>query len=261
MKSLYVAWQNEATREWIPVAELTKVEAGYQLRYTRGAQRAPGFVGLGRMSDMGSVYVSSELFPFFQNRLVSRGRPEYLDYVRWLGLEDLSVSDPMQLLGITGGRRATDSLEIIPTPTNTDAGACVDFFVRGLSHVRPSDAFECLERGMKLPLMLDVQNDFDACAVGLRTEDPKAFLGYVPKYFTKGLCKKLQQEPKSAAVTVRRINTDAPLDMRVLCRLDVAGINGETLIGAEDDFRPWESRHAESVSVRAIDRAFKALGS
>ena len=79
MKTLYVAWQIEASREWVPVAQLTQNNGMFELRYTQGARRVPGFTGLGRMNERDQVYRSKELFPFFANRIISKSRPEFHD--------------------------------------------------------------------------------------------------------------------------------------------------------------------------------------
>jgi hypothetical protein len=39
------------------------------------------------MHDLRKHYVSEILFPLFSNRLLDSSRPEYPDYVQWLGVE------------------------------------------------------------------------------------------------------------------------------------------------------------------------------
>lgn len=88
MKALFVAWQDPASRSWAPVGRLTREGEFYHFVYTRGATEVPNFMPFGRMTDLDAEYVSTELFPLFANRVLSRTRPEYQDYLRWLGLSE-----------------------------------------------------------------------------------------------------------------------------------------------------------------------------
>lgn len=242
MKSLYVAWQNEVSREWVPVAKLSKSEAGYQLAYTKGAGRAIGFSGLGRMTDLDKVYYSPELFPFFSNRIISKSRPEFKSYKRWLGLEEPPTDDPLAILSVTGGLRATDSLELIPEPNINDSTLTLDFFARGLRHhFLPAEFSTLIKEGERAYLMLDIQNLFDKAAIALRSENSKALLGYLPRYFNKAVTKEISNSPDDVTVVLRRINGDASLDMRLLFRLTVKNTNSPSLFDSDIDFQPWDA--------------------
>lgn len=241
MTSLYVAWQNELSREWVPVAKLSRVDNGYQLRYTKGAGRAIGFSGLGRMAALDKVYFSPELFPFFANRIISKSRPEFQSYKRWLGLEEQPTDDPLAILGVTGGLRATDSLELIPEPNVKGSTLTLDFFSRGLRHLLPADFSGLIAEGAQAYLMLDVQNQFDGSAVVLRSDDPKSLLGYLPRYFSKAVANEIQRNPDGVKVVLRRINKDAPLDMRLLFQLTVSDTKNRSLFDDDADFQPWDS--------------------
>ena len=130
MKALFVAWQDPDTRRWIPVGRLTFEDGAYKFVYTRGAAESKRFTPFGRMVDLDAVYVSNELFPLFANRLLSKSRSEYRDYLRWFGLDDSRASE-LEVLGRSGGQRATDTLEIIPCPEPTpDHRYIVYFFVQ-----------------------------------------------------------------------------------------------------------------------------------
>lgn len=105
MTQLYVAWKQPDSGEWIPVARLARTTSGsYRFNYTQGAYRASDFFPFSGLERMDVVYESATLFPMFSNRLISKSRPEYADYLRWLGLAG-GGKDPMAMLALTGGIR------------------------------------------------------------------------------------------------------------------------------------------------------------
>lgn len=261
MKQLYVAWQNEETREWVPVAVLKKMDEGYMLRYTRGAKRCKGFVGLGRMAELDKVYFSKTLFPFFLNRMISKSRPEYKNYLKWLGLDEIA-GDPMRIMAVTGGLRATDSFELVPSPHQEEDKLVLDFFPRGLRYMPPStiEAVSLLMPGTRLYLVRDVQNHKDANALLLRTDSPNVLVGYVPKYYCSGLGLLLNDVTNDVIVEVKRVNTDAPLDMRLLCKLTAPWQQGFQLLESEDDFLPWVAEDAVDASGNVILKTVLEFG-
>lgn len=262
MNSIYVAWQNEGTREWVPVARLSRLGDQYELRYTRGAERAVGFSGLGRMNHLATVYKSNSLFPFFTNRLISKSRPEYAQYLHWLGLENTPDHDPLEVLALTGGIRATDSFEIIPRPEIRDEGLTLDFFTRGLRHqYLPASPHETLREGAPSYLMLDLQNNFDPMAIAIRSQDPKLLLGYVPKYYSKRLCEKLREAAQDVKATIKRFNPEAPLDMRVLVRVSIKNFRAQSFYDSETDFDVWDQTDRLTRDRDAMKRATGALDS
>lgn len=57
-------------------------------------------------------------------------------------------------------------------------------------------------------------------ALLLRTGDPVTLVGYVPRYYSAEFTHLIKATgPDQVKVTVDRINTDAPIQYRVLCRL------------------------------------------
>lgn len=218
MNTLFVAWQEAATREWIPVARLDFDGQHYYFQYTRGAERAESFEPFGRLSALDRVYVSPTLLPFFANRVIAKSRPEYGDYLNWLGLE--KTSDDMQLLGMSGGIRGTDTIELIPAPKKTESGDyAIEFFARGLRHFDKSSiqAVSNLRAGDRLMLVKDSQNPIDSFALFLRTLNPISFVGYVPRFYSRDLNNLLNRHCAAVDVRVARVNDSAPLSMRLLC--------------------------------------------
>ena len=221
MKALFVAYQDSISRKWTPVARLTHDGQLYHFAYTQGAKNLPNFVPFGRMNELDAEYVSEQIFPLFANRLLPKSRPEYKAYLSWLGLPDVG-HDALEELARTGGLRATDSLELIPCPEPTSSNQYeVYFFCRGLRHL-PADSQArslTLAKGEKLCLMQDIQNGSDGMALLLRTDDPLAVVGYVPRYYSAEFSRLINLLGADAPkVTVEKINADAPIQYRVLCK-------------------------------------------
>lgn len=240
MKTLFVAWQQPDSKEWIPVARLDYRAERYQFSYTRGAFRARDFVPFGQMDKLDRVYESSTLFPLFSNRLISRSRPEFKDHLRWLGLADMP-DDPMTMLALTGGIRGTDQVELFSLPSITEDGEYqLDFFARGIRHL-PKETIgliSSLQPGSKLFLMQDRQNPVDPYALALRSGDPVVFTGYCPKYYAKDLGLLLDDSNSGLEAHVKSINADAPLNMRLLCSITAKLSSQFTLFDTELDFEP-----------------------
>ncbi len=221
-KALFVAWQDPESRRWIPVGRLTFENGTYRFTYTRGAKEAKSFVPFGRMTDFNSAYVSNELFPLFANRILPKSRPEYGDYLRWLGLTEARAQE-LEVLARSGGLRATDTLEIFPCPEPTDDHRyVVYFFSHGVRYLLPENhaRFHSLQQGERLYLMKDIQNSADAMALLLRTGDPVSNVGYCPRYYCAEFGHLIDVVgAEKVIVTVERVNPDAPMQFRLLCRL------------------------------------------
>ncbi|MBW0448912.1 DNA-binding protein [bacterium M00.F.Ca.ET.228.01.1.1] len=239
MDALFVAWQEPESREWIPVGKLTRVNHVYKFAYTRGALRAANFQAFGRLSDLYATYESDTLFPVFSNRVIAKSRPEYRDYLRWIGLSDLD-SDPLSVLAMTGGVRGTDSIELFPQPKRTDNNRYqVTFFARGLRHLPKSsvEAIAELSPGDTLKLLHDCQNGFDEFAICLATLKPSHLVGYCPKYYARDISRFLHTDAKSVDVKVKCVNLDAPLDMRLLCSVTAPWEPNYAPFENHDDFK------------------------
>src|SRR5258707_14405772 len=122
MKTIFVAWKDiRGDGGWFPIGRLDADTAAerYEFRYIRGALHAAkdrGFEPFDSFPDFEGEYVSGELFPFFANRVHNSSRPSFKEYLRLLNIEetqDVPV-DPLDVLAINEGPRATDNLEIFP---------------------------------------------------------------------------------------------------------------------------------------------------
>jgi hypothetical protein len=242
-KALFVALQDPATRRWSPVGRLSRNEDVYEFLYTNGAKEIAGFVPFDRMSDLSKAYYSKDLFPIFSNRVLPKTRPEHREYLAWLGLNEQSNDEFLELQR-TAGARATDNIELIPYPEPNQEGKFeAYFFARGLSHMPAWSQVRAheLTAGDRLFLMGDLQNEFDQAALLMRTGDPISVVGYVPKYYSTDLREILSSRGASAvAVTVERVNKDAPMQYRVLCKA-LADWPSEYTPCAAESFAPYSA--------------------
>lgn len=218
MTMLYVAWPDPDTRGWAPVARLSKRDGIYCFEYTKGAKNHR-FVPFGRLTKLDGVYYSKTLFPFFANRVMTKSRPEYQAYLNWLGL-DPETKDSMLLLARSGGTRGTDLLEVFPQPEVNEQG---DYELYFFSHGSRSLSGESFARintlipGETLDLMPDDHNPVDSVTIKLLTGD-KVEAGFCPRYLVPDLYPLLNRGP-DWHLTVARVNPDAPMQFRLLCRL------------------------------------------
>lgn len=222
MKALFVAWQDPNSRRWVPVGRLTYENGTYRFVYTRGAKEVKNFTPFGRMTDLESAYVSDVLFPLFANRVLPKSRPEYRDYLRWLGLSETEHNE-IEVLARSGGLRATDTLEIFPCPEPAeDNNYVVYFFSHGLRHLisENQERIKSLKSQERLFLMQDIQNLYDPMALLMRTDDPISIVGYCPRYYSGEFSKLLKEVgPDRVKVAVEQVNSDAPSQLRLLCKL------------------------------------------
>jgi hypothetical protein len=186
------------------------------------------------MIDLYRGYRSSELFPFFANRILSPKRPEYRQLIHWIAAEQLA-SDPLVILSRTGGKRATDSLVLYSKPEPSEQNELDLFFLcHGVEYLpKPaSDRIAMLDVDEPLFPMSDLLNPYDPNALAIRTCDPRHLIGYVPRFFAKELRTCIgAAKADEVRLRVARLNHEAPLQFRLLCRFTSPWPKG---------FRPWE---------------------
>jgi len=84
--------------------------------------------------------------------------------------------------------------------------------------------------------MRDFQNSFDSFALALRSEDPTFLVGYCPKYYAKEVNLLIDQNFE-VTVTVKNVNVDAPMNMRLLCSLKAKHPADAYPFGSSIDFQ------------------------
>lgn len=226
MDTLFLAWQDPKHRRWYTIGRLDRHNGMYTFLYTKGAldARESGFTPLVSFPNLERRYESKEIFPLFENRVLSRQRPEFKDFVQWLSIPEHDV-DPVAILARTGGDKS-DTLEIFPMPERDDDTYNVHFFVRGLRHQAPCslERVRTLKPGERLRMLADFQNPHDLDAVALRTDEQEEqdmhLLGYVPRYLAGELRRVKDDILVDAVVRVARVNEPpAPVHFRILCSM------------------------------------------
>lgn len=131
---------------------------------------------------------------------------------------------------------------MFPCPVPDSYGCYLNkFFVHGLRWM-PAASHERVARladGEKLYPMPDLCNENDPEAVALRTGDPdRVLVGYVPRYLARDVRKLIGEcKPEFISVFAERLNKDAPLQQRLLCRMNTCWPQG--FLPCDDEaFRP-----------------------
>lgn len=223
-RRLIVAWRDPEDRTISPVGVLTvrEDESGrttYGFSYLRAATELERFRPFTSFPDISRGYESDRLFPLFENRMMPRDRPDYEAYLRRL---DLPLdADPFIVLGESGGRKATDRVEVFPTPEVDSAGQLTcRFFARGIQYIEGAElAVSRLRPGEALSLIEEPTNQYNARALLMhdRTAQP---VGYVPNFLLDFVHDLRRMCDEGVQVTVAQVNPpEVPIHMRLLCRL------------------------------------------
>lgn len=242
-RTYFLAWQDQAgSRQWFPVgrldADLSKPL--YRFRHVHGATKARatgGFKTVPGFADLGREYRADQLFPVFQNRVMSPRRPDFMDYLERLGL-DPSVH-PIDTLSVDQGRRVTDFFEVFPKLTKELDGSFVcRFFLHGWRHTNPSaeERTNSLIPGEELNISLELTNPVEGLAVQVQTADYH-MIGWAPRYLVHDLARAMADSPWDYQARVVRINpVPRPSSQRVLIELRSQWNTHEPMSG--EDFEP-----------------------
>lgn len=232
---LYVAWQEQVTRTWHTIGRLRRVGDEYEFLFTQGVKRLNSIpLDLFRM-DVNKRYRSSELIPLFRNRLLSRSRTDFAKIAGWLNLKgDEGEFESLSKFGLIPG---TDSILIYPSPDIQSQQYSVEFFVHGIRHMHPDMVSYCNEiaEGSRLLPLLDVQNPIDPNAVAFRVEDDYRLIGFLPTFYAGDVRAILASVSyaKTTRVSVVRNNKDAPVQLRLLCRISATVSEGFLSLNSE----------------------------
>lgn len=236
MKTLFLAWQDvrqdggarPGSRAWFPIGRL-EAEPGqdwFRFLYTKGAlvaKEKAGFQALNAFPKLEQVYKSSQLFPLFQNRLISPKREDYAEYLERLALPP-EETDPFAILAVSGGGRQTDNLEVFPQiRPHRDGRFSCRFFLHGWRHVNvPSqERLSRLGEGTALQVAVELNNPAMGTAIQLLTADDYFMIGWAPRYLIKDMLAAIAGGVETMRAHVVRNNAPpAPHNQRVLIELE-----------------------------------------
>ncbi len=215
---------------WFPVGRLdADVAAGfYRFRYVQGALEAAKerrFAPFDSFPELEKDYVSGELFPLFSNRLQNPNRPSFREHLRRLDLQANQDApfDPIEVLGVSEGRRATDSLEIFPKVERTEGGPfAIKFFLHGWRHIdsHATERILTLKPGEELSVAIEATNPATVWAIQLQTRD-RILIGWAPRYLISDLFQVIVRCSVPVYAKVSRINLPpAPPSQRVLVQFE-----------------------------------------
>jgi len=232
-QKIFVVWQDSKTKRHFPVGQLTYIHndhEAYQFNYICGVSEALdyGFQAFQGFPQLDMTYVSKDIFPFFQNRILQPSREEYEAFVNGLGLSP-SKAKPIDILARSGGRRATDSIEvfapaeIIETIENDFNIARYYFLVHGLSHMRECAqalATDLIKEGDRIYVVHDMQNPVDPKALLLRTFD-YCSIGFVPRYLLDDMWFLVNNQMDLKICAYKINKPPSPIQQRIVCTVEV----------------------------------------
>ncbi|MBP2707540.1 hypothetical protein JOL79_27530 [Microbispora sp. RL4-1S] len=207
-----VAMQDPVSRRISPVGFLETIEDGFAFAYLRRVLDMPGFRPLLGFSDLERRYESPVLFPLFSQRLMNPRRADYPRYLTVLGLP--AGSPPLVVLGRSGGRRAGDSITLVPEPHVAEDGrTSAVFFVHGPRHLPDAQTrISLLHPGDALELRDDTANPVNSRALLVTREG--AELGWVPDLLLDYVHH--VRESGELSIRVAQVNgDDAPPNLRL----------------------------------------------
>ena len=226
-KTLFLAWQDkEQSRQWFPVGRLDVDISPYQyvFGYTRGAEVAAkksGFAPLYDFPNLHLRYTSNRLFPLFSNRVMTNQRRSFRDYLGLLAIEEENP-DPLEILAIDGGYRATDNFQVFRKIEKRENGAFrCRFFLHGWRHTN-DEAQEWLGRlqaGDDLYVTIELTNPAGPLAVQIQTKNYHV-IGWAPRYLVRDLVEAMAHAPGDYCAHVVKVNpVPASSKQRVLIEL------------------------------------------
>ncbi len=220
-RRLFLIWQNPGTRQFIRVGLLSElVDGRYVFEYTADVEAADGFHPLAQFPDVNRTYVSNALPAFFVNRLMSKKRQSYPDYLNAIGIDAPGLDTPMELLARTGGPRNTDTFHLVEDLVADEQGLVVSrFLASGVRHVDgATDALTRIRPGEELELRSDADNPVNPRAQLVCAATGEA-LGYVPDWLLVDL-DRLLDRAESYRVFAERVSPEEHPHLRLLCRIE-----------------------------------------
>lgn len=220
---ILVVWKQPQTRERFVIGRLWHDEERFYFQYERSMPRSlvdaeeAGFRRF-RVFDSDEVVASEHLFPVFRRRIPESWSREDLDSLvdqTDLGEDQLAF----QILKLTGGRLATDTLEFLePVATDEDQGCYeVRFPIAGWRHYAGELVISDMTVGSSIVLEVEPDNDWDVHAVRILSQGG-VHIGYVPAVFSWYLADFVERGAYEAIVDDIRGIDDPQRRVRVFLR-------------------------------------------
>lgn len=243
-KTLFLSWEDHDTPRWFPIGRLDADAEFplYRFRYTRGAEQAQSVVGLPLLPEFPTLdkkYESPNLFPIFQNRIMSPRRADFPEYSRTLGIPNNAT--PIDVLSANGGRRVTDNFGVFPKINKRPDGSFTcRFFLHGWRHVSEAakERIKSLKPDEPLYLTLELTNPATLVAVQIQTTDYH-MVGWSPRYLVGDLVAAMAKspEPDYSARVVKVNPMPVPSNHRVLIEMQGCWDNDHEPMSGPD-FQP-----------------------
>ena len=242
-QTLFLAWHGAGeNRLWFPIGQLDAdiKHANYRFRYIGGAKQAQkeaAFTLRLEFPDLERDYRSPELFPLFQNRIMSPTRPDFQSYLKALSLAE--NADPIEILAVNGGERVTDRYEVFPKPVRQPDGSFLfRFFLHGWRYASESaqERMRRLEPGEKLVVALELNNPVAGMGLQIQTSDYQ-MIGWAPNYLVNDIASGMAAGPGKYEASVVRLNPQPiPSKQRLMVELRGHWDNYEPMSGP--DYQP-----------------------
>jgi hypothetical protein len=243
LRRFAITWRNRLKRQISPVAVLDDLGSEYQFQYLSCAQDFEGFRPFVGFPDLEGVYRAKRLWPFFELRVMDRKRPDFVEYVSWLGLS--TSASTLDILSRSGGGNKADSVHLVEAPAVSLEGETESVFLaRGVRYALKEHGTEAaaasLQPGDKLQLGDDLGNEANPKALLLQTCAGES-IGWVPDLLV--VYARLLRE-SGGTVQLLQNNRDAPTHARLLVRLSGHLRPGTSVF----DGGVWPQRCRDAVS-------------
>lgn len=221
-----VVWQNVRNRQFVHVGWLKFTGSEFTFLYTPDAELDPDFEAFPAFPNLTMTYASSDLFPFFADRLLSAAVPDYDHLLAALGLTREEAT-PVELLARSWGAASHDTIQVVPEPVEQgDGREVLLFLVSGVRHVDEiapewvAARIAELPVGQVLELVNEPTNPNNDQAIVLCADGQP--VGWVPDYLLDYVNKN-RQGGRQVSILVEHANgPEAPWHLRLLARVEVS---------------------------------------
>lgn len=219
-RRVFLIWQNPETSKFIRVGSLSALSDGsYRFEYSDEA-RSEDFEPLIQFPDLNKTYHSPVMPAFFANRLMSTKRPSYHAFLSSLGFSEPGRETPIEILARGGGRRATDTFQLVDDLTPAPDGTMtIRFLGSGVRHIEGAKfRLAALKPEEELQIRHDPHNPKNPEALVLCNfaDEP---LAYVPDWLLPEV-HMLLETVQDVTIIAEKATPEAHPHLRLLCRLE-----------------------------------------